>query len=156
MLDRASICSVTRIVPSSAAIALPTRPASIVAASTGPNSRTSDMLITAPSRVSRPSIAELGIALHRQYHANERAGQRDHRQAEHPHLIEIRQDRAPSRPTSEQPRQRAPTKNSQVADHRNTVDDRGSPIRNPVVNRVRQRLATPTIRRFRDSCHGVS
>ena len=37
------------MVPSSAAMALPTRPASIVAASTGPSSRTSDMLITAPS-----------------------------------------------------------------------------------------------------------
>ena len=49
MLARASICSVTRMVPSSAAMALPTRPASIVAASTGPSSRTSDMLITAPS-----------------------------------------------------------------------------------------------------------
>ena len=34
-------------------MALPTRPASIVAASTGPSSRTSDMLITAPSLVSR-------------------------------------------------------------------------------------------------------
>ena len=56
MLARASICSVTRIVPSSAAMALPTRPASIVAASTGPSSRTSDMLITAPSRVSMCSM----------------------------------------------------------------------------------------------------
>ena len=55
MLLSASICSVTRIVPSSAAIALPTRPASIVAASTGPSSRTSDILITAPSRVSKCS-----------------------------------------------------------------------------------------------------
>ena len=51
----ASICSVTRIVPSSAAIALPTRPASIVAASTGPSSRHIDMLISAPSRVSKPN-----------------------------------------------------------------------------------------------------
>ena len=32
----------------------PTRPASIVAANTGPNSRTRDILITAPSRVSKP------------------------------------------------------------------------------------------------------
>ena len=56
MVARASICSVTRMVPSSAAMALPTRPASIVAASTGPNSRTSDMLITAPSLASRCSL----------------------------------------------------------------------------------------------------
>ena len=49
MLASASICSVTRIVPNSAAMAPPTRPASIVAASTGPNSRTSDRLITAPN-----------------------------------------------------------------------------------------------------------
>ena len=39
----ASSCSVTRIVASSAAIAEPTRPDSITAASTGPSSRTSDM-----------------------------------------------------------------------------------------------------------------
>ncbi len=52
MLASASICSVTRIVPNSAAMALPTRPASIVAANTGPNSRTSETLMTAPNRVS--------------------------------------------------------------------------------------------------------
>jgi hypothetical protein len=52
--DSASTCSVTRIVPSSAAIALPTRPASMVAASTGPSSRTIVMLMTEPSRVARP------------------------------------------------------------------------------------------------------
>ena len=47
----------TRIVPSSAAIAEPTRPASIVAARTGPSSLTSEMLITEPSRVSIPIAA---------------------------------------------------------------------------------------------------
>ena len=55
--DKASICSVTRIVPSSAAIDEPTRPASMVAASTGPSSFTIEMLITEPSRVARPIIA---------------------------------------------------------------------------------------------------
>ena len=55
MLASASICSVTRIVPNSAAMALPTRPANIVAASTGPNSRTSVRLMTPPSRVSSPT-----------------------------------------------------------------------------------------------------
>ncbi len=51
---RASICSVMRMVASSAAIAPPTRPASIVAASTGPSSRTTDMLMIEPRRVAMP------------------------------------------------------------------------------------------------------
>ena len=55
--ERASICSVTRIVPSSAAIDEPTRPASIVAARTGPSSLTSEMLMTEPSRDSIPIAA---------------------------------------------------------------------------------------------------
>ncbi len=38
----ASICSVTRMVPISAAIAAPTLPATMRAASTGPSSRVSD------------------------------------------------------------------------------------------------------------------
>ena len=38
-------------------------------------------------------IAEREIALHGQHHADERAGQGDHRQAEHADLIEVRQQR---------------------------------------------------------------
>ena len=38
-VDSASICSVTRMVPISAAIAAPIRPATIKPASTGPSSR---------------------------------------------------------------------------------------------------------------------
>src|SRR3954471_3165904 len=45
------------MVPSSADIADPTRPASIVAASTGPSSLTSEMLMTEPSRVANPIMA---------------------------------------------------------------------------------------------------
>ena len=51
MLLSASICSVTHIVPNSAAMALP---ANMVAARTGPSSRTSVRLITAPIRLSMP------------------------------------------------------------------------------------------------------
>ena len=50
-VDSASIWSVTRMVPSSAAIAAPTRPATISPASTGPSSRVTDSttrLATAP------------------------------------------------------------------------------------------------------------
>ena len=94
MLARASICSVTRMVPSSAAMALPTRPASIVAASTGPNSRTSDMLITAAQPRLHVHHAELAVTLHGQHHADERARQRDHRQAQDADLVEIRQHRS--------------------------------------------------------------
>ena len=38
-------------------------------------------------------IAELRVALHRQHHADERAGQRHHRQAQHADLVEVRQQR---------------------------------------------------------------
>jgi PAS domain S-box-containing protein len=44
------------IVPITDAIALPTRPANIVAASTGPNSRTSDIVMTAPNFDSNPIV----------------------------------------------------------------------------------------------------
>ena len=103
MLSRASICSVTRIVPSSAAMAQPTRPASIVAASTGPSSRTSVILITAPEPRFQSEIAERKIALDRKHHADERAGQGDDRQAEHADLIEIRQQCLVPRQPAEQP-----------------------------------------------------
>ena len=43
----ASICSVTRIVPNSAAMALATRPATISPPSTGPSSRTTPITVTA-------------------------------------------------------------------------------------------------------------
>ena len=105
----ASICSVTRIVPSSAAIALPTRPASIVAASTGPSSRHIDRLISAPSRVSKPNCFELRVRLHRQHHADERAGERDDRQAQHANVVERRDERVAAGHARDQPRQRCAT-----------------------------------------------
>ena len=55
-VDSASICSVTRIVPISAAMAAPTRPATISPARTGPSSRVIEMtttLATAPSAEKR-------------------------------------------------------------------------------------------------------
>ncbi len=55
-MPSASIWSVTRMVPISAAIAAPTRPATISPASTGPSSRTTDsttMLATALSALNR-------------------------------------------------------------------------------------------------------
>ena len=54
---RASTWSVTRIVASSAAMALPTRPASMTPANTGPSSRTTEMLMMVPRRVARPMEA---------------------------------------------------------------------------------------------------
>ncbi len=48
----ASICSVTRIVPSSAAIALPTRPVTMRAVRTGASSRVSERATTLPTRFS--------------------------------------------------------------------------------------------------------
>ncbi len=48
---RASICSVTRMLPISAAIALPTRPETIRADSTGASSRVSESATTAPTRL---------------------------------------------------------------------------------------------------------
>ena len=44
----ASICSVTRMVPSSAAMALPTRPVTISAVRTGASSRVRDRATTLP------------------------------------------------------------------------------------------------------------
>ena len=42
------------------AIAVPIRPASITAASTGPSSRTTDMLIKAPEEEPKPSLPRVG------------------------------------------------------------------------------------------------
>ena len=97
MLARASICSVTRIVPSSAAIALPTRPASIVAASTGPSSRTKRHVDDRTQSRFQPQLAKLKIALHGQHHADKRPGQGDDRQAQYAHLVEIRPQCLPLR-----------------------------------------------------------
>ena len=48
----ASICSVTRMVPSSAAMALPTRPVTISAVRTGASSRVRDRATTLPTKPS--------------------------------------------------------------------------------------------------------
>ena len=139
MLARASICSVTRIVPSSAAIAQPTRPASIVAASTGPSSRTSEMLMTAPSRVSRSEVAELEVALHGQHHADERAGEGDDRQAEHADLVEIRNDCFVSRHPAKHPIHDATAEQCHIANRRYAIDDRGTPIGDGIGDRTEER-----------------
>ena len=49
---KASICSVTRIVPSSAAMALPTRPVTMRAVSTGESSRVKESATTLPTKFS--------------------------------------------------------------------------------------------------------
>ena len=98
----------TRIVPISAAIALPTRPASIVAASTGPSSRHIDMLISAPRRVSKPNCLNCVYDLHGQHHADERAGEGDHRQAQDANVVERRDKRVAARQAREQPGERPP------------------------------------------------
>ena len=53
---KASICSVTRMVPSSAANAAPTRPATIKAVSTGPSSLHIETLTTASVAVSMRTL----------------------------------------------------------------------------------------------------
>ena len=50
MVSSASICSVTRIVPSSVATALPTRATSTMQVNTGASSRASDSSTVAPTR----------------------------------------------------------------------------------------------------------
>ena len=69
------------MVASSAAMALPTRPASIVAASTGPSSRTTEMLMIAAEPRRQAHLVELLIRLHGQHHADEHAGDGHHRHA---------------------------------------------------------------------------
>ncbi len=49
-LSSASICSVTRMVPSSAAKRAPMRPARIKPVSTGPSSSSTDSVMTPPAR----------------------------------------------------------------------------------------------------------
>ena len=132
MLLRASICSVTRIVPNSAAMALPTRPASIVAASTGPSSRTSDILMIAAQPRFQMQHAELIVALHRQHHADERAGERHHRQAEHADLVEGRQQRFAPRQPGKHPDQRAEREDGDVAQRRQPIDDQLAQVGDPI------------------------
>ena len=134
MLARASICSVTRMVPSSAAMALPTRPASIVAASTGPSSRTSDMLMIDAQPRFQMQHAELSVALHGQHHADERAGQRHHRQAQHADLVEAGKSvsRRGSRVNSQ-----AIVRSEKMAMSPNAadpIDDQLAQIGNPIAN----------------------
>ena len=140
MLARASICSVTRMVPSSAAMALPTRPANIVAANTGPSSRTSDMLITAPSRDSKCKHAELAVTLHGQHHADKRARQGHHRQAEHADLVEIRQERLASGQPRQQPAEGPQAEPGDAAQLDHPIDHQSAQVGNPI---GQQRMAPP-------------
>ena len=78
----ASIWSVTRMVPISAAIAAPMRPATISPASTGPSSRVIDSTTTLAIALSRREPGKAGVGLQRQHHAGEDRGQRHDGQAE--------------------------------------------------------------------------
>ena len=73
MLRTASICSVTFIVPSSAVRAPPMRPASMTAASTGPSSFTTEILISTPQVLLQAHAGQLIVGLDRQRHSDERA-----------------------------------------------------------------------------------
>ena len=59
----ASTCSDTTIEPSSAAIAEPTRPASMSEASTGPISRTSEVITSCPVLAVAPKVLSVGAVL---------------------------------------------------------------------------------------------
>ena len=76
----ASICSVTRMVPISAAIAAPTRPATIRPASTGPELAGQRHHDDVGDGRFGGEAGEAGVALQRQHHAGEDRGQPDHRQ----------------------------------------------------------------------------
>ena len=56
MTSRASICSVTRMVPISAAMDEPARPVTMSAVMTGPNSRVMDRATVAPTRDSAENM----------------------------------------------------------------------------------------------------
>ncbi len=55
----------------------------------------------------QPQHAELGITLHGQHHADESAGQRHDRQAQHADLVEAGYQRAAARPPGHEPAERA-------------------------------------------------
>ena len=138
MLARASICSVTRMVPNSAAIAPPTRPASIVAASTGPKLADQRHIDCRPQLRFHVQVAELVVALLDQHHADERSGQRDDRQAQDPDLVEARQQGFfPGNPRQQPPRgpQR---KDRHVSQADQPVDDYPPKITDPVDHGTRE------------------
>ena len=68
------------MVPISAAIEAPTRPATIRPASTGPSSRVTDRTTMVGIALDGLEAGEAGVALQRQHHAGEDRGQADHRQ----------------------------------------------------------------------------
>ena len=111
------------MVPSSAAIADPTRPASIVAASTGPSSRTIEILITEPSRVARPIICKLMISLNGQHHADERARDRHDRDALDADRIEDRHQTPTSATAGARSRPRSGPRNRRRRRLRRRVED---------------------------------
>ena len=91
----ASICSVTRMVPISAAMAAPMRPATIRPASTGPSSRVIEMHDHVGDRRLGVEAREAGVALQRQHHAGEDRGQADDRQRVVADLDHLPQQQAP-------------------------------------------------------------
>ena len=83
MESRASICSVARMVPSSAAMAEPVLPVTMNAESTGPNSRNRLRAVAEPSQLSALNLRQAVVALKSHHHAGKKTRKRDHRQRIH-------------------------------------------------------------------------
>ena len=89
MICRASICSVTRMVPNSAAMAEPARALTIRAVITGPISRARDRA-TMPAHQTFPAeLSEAVVALQGQDHAGEEPGQDDDKEGFDPHKLHL-------------------------------------------------------------------
>ena len=85
----ASICSVTRMEPSCAAMPEPTRPATISPASTGPSSRIIEAETSRPMYIVAPKAAHLHAGLQGEHHAGEEAGQQHDAERLHPDLVHL-------------------------------------------------------------------
>ncbi len=83
----ASICSVTFMDPSSLAIPLELRPATIKPVSTGPSSRTMESETSLSGQRQRTELLQRAGGLQRQNRAGEEAGQHDDGQRAYPDLV---------------------------------------------------------------------
>ena len=128
-VDSASIWSVTRMVPISAAMAAPMRPATIRPASTGPSSRVIDSTTTIGDRALGGEAGEAGIGLQRQHHAGEDRGQRHHRQAEIADLQQGAREQAAVERRADQMRQAECREQRQRTGHAARADDAAADAR---------------------------
>ena len=100
--------------------------------------------------------AKLRVALHGQHHADEGAGQADHRKAQNANLIKVRQQRATARPPRSEPDQGLNEELGHLTDRHDPLDDQAADAGDRIDDRAQRSGRRRGIRRWRLHLHASS